>query len=100
MNGGDHFKIVYEAMNTAGRDIQNTAAQIGQAAEDQVARMRNTIGAGWGGNNAEEMGQQFALMQKRTGYHVDGMNQSGRDYDSVSHIGQTCEGRVSNIINS
>jgi hypothetical protein len=100
MTAGDHLKIVYEAMTAAGRDIQNTAARIGQDADDQLTRMRNVIGAGWGGNNAEEMGQQFALMQKRTGYHVDGMNENGRGYENVRHIGQTCEGQVSNIINS
>ncbi|WP_143267052.1 hypothetical protein [Amycolatopsis thailandensis] len=95
----DQLKIVYETMSTAGRDIETTAAGIGQSAQDQLTRMQNIIGAGWGDANAEQMGQQFAMMAKRTGYHVDGMNANGQGYHNVRHIGESHEAHVNNIVN-
>jgi uncharacterized protein YukE len=95
---GGEFKIVFDAMASAQADVRATAGHIADSADEQLHRMQNTLGSGWGDEAAEESFQAYQLRQKETGYHVDGLNAEGTAYGNVEQIGQQTLGQAVNIV--
>lgn len=98
MIGGDQFKVVFGIMDAAKADIQQTAAQHIQSAEDQLHRMLATRDGDWFDEAADEAAQMYQYAQKHTTAYADSMTAEGTSYGNVVDIGMQTLSKVKGII--
>lgn len=98
MIGGDQVKIVFETMETAKADLQNTASQHIQSAGDQLNRMLATRDGDWFDEAADEAAQMYQYAQKQSGDYADMMTNEGNSYGHVGDHGRNTLSTVKSII--
>lgn len=98
MIGGDHFKVVFETMETAKADLQQTASQHVQSAGDQLNRMLSTRDSDWFDEAADEAAQMYQYAQKQAGDYADQMTAEGISYGNVADRGMNTLATVKGII--
>lgn len=101
MAGGNEFKVVFDAMDTAKGDALRTASQLNDQMGEQVSKMQGLLGGGaWGDDAAEAHFQAHQIRQKATGYHTDGITAEGTAYGNVGEIGQQTLRQAMNIVSN
>ncbi|GAB3465079.1 hypothetical protein [Actinophytocola sediminis] len=98
MMGGDQFKIVFDTMETAKADLQQTASQHTQSAGDQLNRMMATRDGDWFDQAADESAQMYQYAQKQAGDYADQMTAEGVSYGNVADHGMNTLATVKGII--
>jgi hypothetical protein len=98
MIGGDQFKIVFDTMEAAKADLQQTASQHLQSAGDQLNRMMSTRDGDWFDEAADEAAQMYQYAQKQAGDYADSMNLEGISYGNVRDRGIDTLATVKGII--